>query len=403
MGIIMKYKNKIRKKNRTLSILGLLSGSVVVGILLMVAIVYGSGASITFHNGIVLQKEENEQQKVETPTKEPEQSNVVEEEKTESTPQENSDIEAIKAMFVSNTVLNSEEKYQEVRTIAIESEMNALVFDVKDSSGRIWFDLDVEEAEQLGAIVTNAKSSAVIKEAKEAGLYTIARITVFQDPMLAKKQVEKTQQGNAPTSWVNPYNADVCQYEMAIIQAAVKMGFDEIELESARFSKEEGYCSDNQDMSRNDAIYNFTKQAYEEVKKLGANLSASMYGTVLSSKVDADAFGQDVTRLSSVLDYICPTIYPESYATGSFGKQSPEQYPYEVITGAIEQAKEVLTNSAEDRKAGIRPWLQGYSTSAMNYDTTEVLEQIRALTNAELNSYGIYNASGNYKKDWFKY
>ena len=121
--------------------------------------------------------------------------------------------------------------------------LNALQLDVKDEKGVIGIPLNVALAKRIGAVQPQYDARKVIKKAHEAGLYTIARIVVFQDPLLAAKggklALEKKGGGVWETSgglaWVDPTDRRVWDYVIDVSLAAADAGFDEVMFDYVRF------------------------------------------------------------------------------------------------------------------------------------------------------------------------
>lgn len=67
-----------------------------------------------------------------------------------------------------------------------ETELNALVIDVKGDRGMITFKSSIPLASQIGAqkLIIVKDMGALMKSLKEKGIYTIARIVVFKDNLL---------------------------------------------------------------------------------------------------------------------------------------------------------------------------------------------------------------------------
>jgi len=77
-----------------------------------------------------------------------------------------------------------------------ETKLNAVVIDIKDYSGTIAFNPESEELEpawqaaQCGA----SDMKEFVETLHEKGIYTIGRITVFQDPFMSKVHPERAVQ-----------------------------------------------------------------------------------------------------------------------------------------------------------------------------------------------------------------
>jgi hypothetical protein len=99
--------------------------------------------------------------------------------------------------------------------------------------------------------------------------------------------------------------------------------------------------------------------------------------------------GQQWEALSNVVDVISPMFYPSLYGSGVFDFDDPEAHPYEVLKISMEYA--LQRNSNVKTAAIIRPWLQ-----AWNYTTEQINLQIKALEEAGIEEYLLWQVLGDY-------
>ena len=127
-----------------------------------------------------------------------------------------------------------------------ETELNALVIDdLKGDRGMIPYRSSVPLAAEVGAqkIITVRDAEGLMTFFKEKGVYTIARIVVFKDNLLASARPElavKTPTGEPwrdreNLAWVDPFRKEVWDYNIQIAVEAAKLGFDEIQFDYVRF------------------------------------------------------------------------------------------------------------------------------------------------------------------------
>ena len=112
-----------------------------------------------------------------------------------------------------------------------ETELNAMVIDVKNDEGNVTFRLTNEEITQNIPVLDRISEmqagvryirdiQALMQELKDHNIYTIARIVCFKDPILAAARPELAltkPDGNPVTdanglAWVNPYRQEVWEY-----------------------------------------------------------------------------------------------------------------------------------------------------------------------------------------------
>src|SRR2546425_4961787 len=143
----------------------------------------------------------------------------------------------IKGLYVNAWAFGSRRLWQLVR-LADETEINALVIDVKDDTGCLLYPSAVPTAQQIGAnqCVRAKDARARLDTIAAHGIYAIARIVVAKDPRLAEHKPEwsvqergtgKLWRDRIDIAWVDAYNDSVWIYAAQLAQEAVHMGFNE--------------------------------------------------------------------------------------------------------------------------------------------------------------------------------
>lgn len=326
--------------------------------------------------------------------------------------------EKVKGIYVSGPRAGSSKYMPELIELAKETEINAMVIDIKNDSGEVTYKMDIPAVVEAGSGVNYIKDiEGLIETLNENNIYPIARIVVFKDSYIAEKRPDltiKNKDGSvwrdkSNIAWVNPYNKDVWDYVIDIAKEAANVGFKEIQFDYIRFStdsrmKNADFGELAETMSRTEIITEFTKYAYEQLSPLGVYVSADVYGTIINSKTDADIVGQDYVEMSKYLDYICPMVYPSHYANGSMKIQYPDLDPYNVIYKSMGYSNEELAKIPEgEHKAIVRPWLQAFTATWLaNYQTyggKQIREQIQAVYDAGLEEWILWNGSCSYTSD----
>lgn len=299
------------------------------------------------------------------------------------------------------------------------SQINAVVIDVKDDEGRVTFSMDspvVTEIEASKKYIGDMKG--LMEELKSRDLYVIARVVAFKDPYLAEKKPEwslKTASGERyrdkdGLAWVDPYRREVWDYLVEIGSAAGEYGFDEVQFDYIRFATDKTMNqvvfdeNEVKGRSKTDIITEFTQYAYDKLTEKGLFVSADVFGAIIGSEEDAGSVGQIYGDMAANLDYICPMIYPSHYGDGNFGIQYPDTKPYETIAGALSGSKEDLAAAGDqERQAIVRPWLQDFTASYLKnhikYGPDEVRAQIKAVYDSGYEEWILWNASNRYSWD----
>ena len=327
--------------------------------------------------------------------------------------------------------LNTKAKLNQWLELADTTELNAVVIDVKADTGKITYQMDDAYLREIGVCLNHyTDMKGLLKTLKEHGIYTIARVVCFKDTYIDAIHPEymihmpdgsmyKDNEGN---TWINPYNRDAWKYIIDISEQAVEDGFDEICFDYIRvatngiiakthadgtFDYKVDFGEESKTVSLQEIITQFTKYACNRLKPLGVYVSASVYGAVVRSSIDAARVGQDYTEMSRYLDYICPMVYPSHYAKGYAGITVPDAEPYKLISKEMNASVSKLNKlkSQQDTYAECRPWLQAFTASwvkgHISYTGDVVREQVYATYDAGYTSWFLWNASGKYVEGCF--
>jgi hypothetical protein len=332
----------------------------------------------------------------------PEKNKEEEEEKEEAGP--------IKTVYATSWSVSKESYIDYLVDIIKKTEINGVVIDIKDWSGYLAYDTNIPEVEKYGAESLRIKDiESLIEKLKEEKAYLIARITVFQDPILAQARpelaVKKISEPNSlwldnfGLAWIDPAVKESWDYNIAIAKEAYQLGFDEINFDYIRFPSD-GNLLDmdfpewDRESGKRMVIKDFFQYLRQELD--GIKISADLFGLATISTDDL-GIGQVIEDAFDYFDYVCPMVYPSHYAFGFQEYQNPALYPYEVVNISIEKALKRLM-ARENTTAKIRPWLQDFSLGA-NYDAEMVKAQIKATYDALEEDYAgfmLWNPSNFY-------
>ncbi len=332
---------------------------------------------------------------------------------------ESSEEDAIHGIYVSAYVAGTPSMMDEIITQIDETNINAIVLDVKNDEGHIIFDMNSELIDGLGVEDILIKDMPeLMKNLHEHGIYVIARCVAFRDPFIDEIKPEwmlttadgETYEDNKGFNWMDPRNEEAGNYLVEVAEGCSAAGFDEVQFDYVRFPtgiKEEDIGING--YGRRRAIYEFVRDTHVSLKKLGMPLSLDLFGTVINSKVDRDIVGQEYAWLSMNCEYLSPMIYPSHYYEGTMGVDYPDLHPYETISEAMRCSETELlsVNPNGDRaQAKVRPWLQGFTASYLskyrNYGAEEIRDQIRAVYENGSDSWIIWNPSCKYPWEAFK-
>jgi hypothetical protein len=298
-----------------------------------------------------------------------------------------------------------------------DTELNAMVIDVKDDSGWITYKTGNPDLEAMGTSNNFISDMPkVMSTLKAHNIYPIGRIVVFKDTILAKKKPELSFINPDGTLWtngnkdafVNPYSKEVWDYNITVAKEAVKAGFKEIQFDYVRFPEGFEKRADIMKYTKDErqriaAVAEFVKYAKEQLEPLGVRVSVDIFGYAASVPA-AEGIGQDFEKISANVDVICPMIYPSHYSTGWFKQKVPDASPFATIAGAmVDTNKKLGPIEKKGLKPVIRPWIQDFTATwvpgHIKYGKAEVDAQIKALRDNGVNEYLLWNAGNSYTAD----
>lgn len=283
------------------------------------------------------------------------------------------------------------------------SVINTVVVAIKETDGKVYIP-GVEKAAKWGShepAITDPEG--MLKDFKDAGLYTVARIVVFKDkvlPSIRKDLAVRSADGNLWRSrngatWVDPYSHEVWDYNLDIAERAARLGFDEIQFDYIRYPSEgdTSLCRYSKPHNRQTATANlkdFLDYARRRLSPYKVKISADVFGLTTTVKDDM-GIGQDIKTLASGADYVYPMMYPSHYAPGEYNLKSPNASPYKVINRGLKDALVKLG----PHYAQLRPYLQDFSLG-WRYGPYEVRAQLLATRLNLLESWVLWNAGNKY-------
>jgi hypothetical protein len=297
---------------------------------------------------------------------------------------------AARALYAPASVFEAPGGLDAMLAVLDRTEANAVVIDVKETSGRLYYATEIPEAVEIGAVTDPPifDLDELLPMLEERGIYTIARVVVMKDntlgaarPQLAVQDIVTGQpwQDFNGGIWLDPNQPGVGEYAAAIAVELAARGFDEVQLDYIRFFSDGPYeqaatLLPNSQSHRLPGIRRIMRLVDAALETERAFLSADVF-PIAFLVPDDQGIGQRPEVVMPYVDYLSPMVYPSHYGPGVFGFEIPNDYPYEVVARSLE----VMQAQATDLPMRIRPWLQdfGYGPFAP-YTPDQVRAQIQA-------------------------
>jgi hypothetical protein len=285
------------------------------------------------------------------------------------------------------------------------TELNAIVIEIKSETGYLGFQPQLPLARDIGAGVEDVIDiRQLLADCRRRGIYTIARIPVFEDDLLATQRPEwavhrpdgSVWRAAGGRAWVDPFRREVWDYNVAIAREAVELGFDEIQLDYVRFPSDGAvgqcrYSRESTAQSRVEAVSSFLAYARGELDKTGVFLSADLFG-LTTFDTEEKGIGQLLDAIGPHLDYVSPMAYPSTYLPGMLDLDDPWRSPYEVVKLSLIAARKKTTTL-------IRPWLQhfdDYHGLDITYGLPELRQQKQGALEGGSHGWLFWNILGQY-------
>lgn len=295
----------------------------------------------------------------------------------------------IKGIYANWSLLTTPGGLDDLIEIANTTEVNAIVIDIKQDT--VYYDSQVPFFRDVGTVNPIMDVNEILKTLRDNRIYAIARLVVFQDPLVAEARPDlavKDVDGGLwvnemGVAWVNAFNEELWDANIALATEATRLGFDEIQYDYVRFPSDGDLSTaefgrEYTAEAREAAITAFMERSYTAIHEESGRLAADLFGFVTIMD-DEQYIGQRFSALEPYLDYVCMMIYPSHFSEGNIASAPghPNDYPYETIFESLERAEQNVPGSS----AKFRPWLQDFSygyNGLRDYTKKDVRAQIDA-------------------------
>lgn len=336
--------------------------------------------------------------------------------------------------------------------IAETTEINSIIIDIKDYTGKIAFQTDNPMLSDSVSDTCGAYDmKEFIRSLNEKGIYVIGRITVFQDPYYttAFPYLAVKLESATSTLWTDYKGLNFIdvgaepfwEYITELSKESFLLGFDELNFDYIRFPSDgnmqdiyypysEEIVNANPNTGKAEVVEKFFSYLSKNLKEFSVDslnsegeitsstpvLSADLFGMVTTNTDDLN-IGQQLERALPYFDYIAPMTYPSHYPTGFNGWVNPNDHVYGVIKFSMDSAiKRVIATTTSvktltNERIGtstpaiytkiayeatkLRPWLQDFDYGG-DYGIPEVKAQIQATYDSGLNSWMLWAPSNRY-------
>ena len=313
-----------------------------------------------------------------------------------------------RALYAPAAIFEAPGRLDALLDLLDRTEANAMVIDVKETDGRLYYATDLPEAEEVGAVreAPIFDLEELLPMLKERGIYTIARMVVMKDntsavarPELAVRNSASGEpwRDNIGGAWLDPSAPGVAEYIAAIAGDLAAKGFDEVQLDYIRFFSDGPYDVADTNLPNTQS---FRLPAIQRVLRVVSG-ELDMTRTFLGADVfpisfivpDDQGIGQRPEVIMPYVDYFNPMVYPSHYGPGVFGFEIPNNFPYEVI----DQTLEIMNEQKAGLPVVIRPWIQDFGYGSFPpYTADQVRAEMSAAADRDAKGWMIWNARATF-------
>jgi predicted small lipoprotein YifL len=312
-----------------------------------------------------------------------------------------------RALYAPGAVFEGAGRLDEELALIDQTEANAMVIDVKETGGYLYYETNLPAAVQAGATTRPIFDLAKLLPALKArGIYTIARMVVMKDNTVGASRPELAVT-NAATGepwrdygggiWLDPYNPGVAEYIAAIAGDLADKGFDEVQLDYVRFFSDGDYnVADtnlpNTQSFRLPAIRRLFRVVSDRLATTHAFFSADVFPISFIAP-DDQGIGQRPEVIMPYVDYFSPMVYPSHYGPGTFGFAVPNEHPYDVINETLQ----IMNRQSAGLPMVIRPWIQDFGLpDQRKYTAADVTAEMQAAADNGAQGWMIWNAAARF-------
>lgn len=322
--------------------------------------------------------------------------------------------EKVKGIYMTGYFFARADLRNKLIKLVKETELNTLVIDFKDPGGKLMFK-PINELLKPWPISKSALDletyRKILDDLQLDGIYTIARITTFQDSTAAENFTHLALKNKSGViwrdyrgvSWLDMTDPRSWDLVAAQAQEAKDIGFDEIQFDYIRFPSDGNinniaYANFPAGQKKYQTLESFYIYLKDKLKDINVPLSVDLFGLAYWQRQDENydlGIGQRLIDAGKYFDYISPMVYPSHYYSGIMGYDNPASHPYEVVSKAMNDGNIILQNSSSTAQS--RPWLQDFNMGA-TYNADMIRKQIKACDDNNCSGWLLWNAGNKYSE-----
>ena len=322
----------------------------------------------------------------------------------------------LKGVYATFYTLGHQGLLGRIQRLVEETEVNAVIMDVKGDRGLIPYFSSIPLATEVGAQeqIRVRDWPKFMKWFKDRCVYTIARIVVFKDNPLATTHPEFAvidQRTGQPwrdledLAWTDPFSEEVWDYNIAIAIEAATRALTRFSLITFVFRPMVKYGKlssrvPSVEKARRSAITRFLKRARSALSPFGVKIGVAVFGYTVWG-ADDTGIGQNIEDLARYVDVLSPMIYPSSFHLGIPGYPVAIDHLYELAHQSTQRA----VNRLQGTGVVVRPWLQDFRDYAFDrrkFSPQEIRDQMEDVLDGGGKGWMLWNPGVRYTREALK-
>lgn len=299
-------------------------------------------------------------------------------------------------------------------TAAKEAGFTAVVFDMKDADGKLYYRFSSAEAAQVNSFTSDAMTAdaltALLERIHTAGLLAIPRLYAFQDDLGAKALASARitpkdnpswvwydgNPQNGAKAWLNPYADEAHAYIGGLANELKAAGADAIMLDGVQFPRHTtgaNFGTDHPDLKPDEALALFVQRTRETLDtECPVLLGCTTEGALALGTATLIYGGNPLTFAPDMASpAILPAQLPDTIKLGDTVVQNTPDALQQTVQTLVAQMVLRTKVLAEDQQPAFAPLLQ-----VADYTPRQVAQEIAGCIAGGADSYILYHPNGQY-------
>lgn len=329
------------------------------------------------------------------------------------------DVTKIKAFVMKTENFQDQAKREYEIKMAAKTGMNAVLVDIKDETGVLYYASSSKDAKANNAIDSKALSKEDLKNfvdfCEKQNVAFIPRLHCFKDRTAPSHMTEARIQlqgepkylwldntaarGGKP--WLNPYSPEAHAYLQSFVKELSDLGCKAICLDSVQFPEVTVLASYGNTKYSQLSQLDVLKQFVKDTQKIAGNTKCILATNTMSTLTDSTPiYGGNPLQMGATV--VAPALYPSyfgsSLSTGTEVLQDPASHPAKALQMAFAQINLRVKLMKKGEQPSIVPFVQVF-----DYEDKDVASEIKAIRAANGKDAGfiLYSYDGSYHFDQY--